>query len=122
MQRFILSVFSVVLVAASVVPTAQAVPKVDPGFDVQTLRLREFDARNKSDDGQQPYYSETSTQAWPQESAAEQESIQTIEPTVEPTIEPTVEPTVWESPETQEEAASPVLSLIQRRQQSLDRS
>lgn len=112
MQRFIFSIFSAFLVAAAVAPTAQALPDVDPDFTVQTLRLREFDTRNKSDDNQQSYYPQTapSTQAWPQNAADEQDSTQTTEPTV------------WENPDTQEEGATPVLSVIERRHQSLDRN
>lgn len=121
MQRLILSACSVFLITAAVAPTAQALPKVDPGFTVQTLRLREFDTRNKSDDGQQPYYPQTSTPAWSQDDAAEQESIQTTESTVESAVETTVETTVLESPATPEETSSPVLSVSQRRQQFLDR-
>lgn len=106
MQRFILSVLSVVLATAAVAPTAQALPKVDPDFEIQTLRLREFDARNKGEDYPQPYYPEAS----PQNVTAEQESSQKTEATV------------WVAPESQEESPSPALSVTERRHQLLDRS
>lgn len=115
MQRFILSAFSVLLATVAVAPAAQALPKIDANFDIQTLRLSEFDARNKSSELQQPYYyPETSTQPSPQSVSAEDASIPNAE-----SAEPT---TVWESPASQEKDASPVPSLTEQRHQVLDRS
>lgn len=117
MQRFILSTVSVLLATAAVAPTAQALPKADADFNLQTLRLSELDTRNKSEESEQPYYysdtyayPETSTQASPQTVSAEKERIQTDELLTQ------------ESPATQEEVTSPALSLIQQRHQSLDRN
>lgn len=110
MKRFILSAASVLLATAALAPTAQAVPQVDSAFNLQTLRLSEFDARNKSEEAPQPYYPQTSTQATPQTVSADQESI------------PTTEPAVWEASETQEEDASAALSITEQRHQLLDRS
>lgn len=110
MKRLILSAFSVLLATAAVAPTAQALPKVDPAFDIQTLRLSEFDSRNKSEEYPQPYSPQTSTPTV----SAEPDSAQTTKPTEWETP--------WETPENLEEAEAPELSLTQRRQQSLDRS
>lgn len=113
MKRFALSAASVLLAAAALASTAQAAPQIDSAFDLQTLRLSEFDARNKSEEASQPYYSQisypqTSTEATPQTVSADQDSL------------PMVESAVWETTEIQEEESS--LSLTERRQQSLDRS
>ncbi|MEL6260315.1 MAG: hypothetical protein AAFR12_04540 [Cyanobacteria bacterium J06626_6] len=48
MKRFTLSALSVVLTLGAIAPTAQALPQGDPDFKLQTLRLEELDARNKS--------------------------------------------------------------------------
>ncbi|MEO1394927.1 MAG: hypothetical protein AAFV90_18640 [Cyanobacteria bacterium J06634_5] len=48
MKRFTLSAFSILLAVGAMAPTAQALPQVDADFKLQTLRLNEFDARNKS--------------------------------------------------------------------------
>jgi len=111
MKRFLLSAFSVVLATAAVAPTAQALPKLDSDFTIQTLRLREFDARNKSDESPQPYYPQTSTQTWSPDTATEQEAWQT-----------TPEAQEWEAPEAEKEVSSPAPSLAERRHQLLDRS
>ncbi|MGD1895324.1 MAG: hypothetical protein ACFB16_00050 [Phormidesmis sp.] len=118
MKRFILSAFSVLLATAAVAPIAQASTKVDANFNIQTLRLSEFDVRNKSEEAsQQPYdYPEASTQP----------SAQTV--SVEDSSAPTAESTewersaTWETPTMQEAEASSALSLIEQRHQSLDRS
>ena len=61
-------------------PDAVALPKGDSDFHMQTLRLRKFDARNKSEDGKKPYYSygqaptQTSERTNPQNVITEQES------------------------------------------------
>ncbi|NJM98820.1 MAG: hypothetical protein HC800_18175 [Phormidesmis sp. RL_2_1] len=110
MKRFILSTISVLLATAAVAPTAQALPKLDPTFNLQTLRLSEFDSRNKSEEISQPYYSPTSTQVPAQNVTAEQDSI------------PTTESTGWESPKYEKKDASTTLSITERRHQSLDRS
>ncbi|NJM98823.1 MAG: hypothetical protein HC800_18190 [Phormidesmis sp. RL_2_1] len=108
MKRFILSAVSVLLAIAAA-PAAQALPKVDLAFNLQTLRLSEFDSRNKSAEGSQPYYPLTSTQLSSQNVTAEQDRIQTVESIG------------WKSPKYQEEAPSPVLSITERRHQLLDR-
>ena len=115
MKRFILSAFSVMLAVGAVAPTAQALPKLDSAFTLQTLRLNEFDARNKSEDYEQPYgYPQSSTQPTPQNVATEQE----------PT--PSAEPTVWQAPTAEEEVASAdaslASSLTELRHESLDRN
>lgn len=110
MQRFILSACSVVLATAAVVTDAQALPKVDSAFNLQTLRLGELDTRNKSDEYSQPYYLQPSTEPSPQSVSIEQERAQTTEPTA------------WENTESQEQPSSPVISVTERRHQSLDRS
>lgn len=118
MKRFILSAFSVLLATAAVAPTAQALPKIDADFNVQTLRLSEFDARNKSDEAvEQPYYyPEASTQPSPQTVWAEEASTPAAKPTE------WERPATWEAPAMQEESTSPALSLTEQRHQSLDRS
>lgn len=110
MQRFILSVCSVVLATAAVATEAQALPKVDSAFNLQTFRLGELDTRNKSDEYSQPYYSQPSTEPSPQSVSTEQERDQTTEPTA------------WETAESQEQPSSSVISVTERRHQSLDRS
>jgi len=114
MQRFILSACSVVLAAAAVATEAQALPKVDSAFNLQTLRLGELDTRNKSDEYAQPYYSQPSTEPATQSISTEQDRAQTIEPT-------NWENTDWESTDGQEQP-SPAISLLERRHQSLDQS
>ncbi|MEL7144681.1 MAG: hypothetical protein AAGL08_21050, partial [Cyanobacteria bacterium J06573_11] len=91
MQRFILSACSVVLATAAVATDAQALPKVDSAFNLQTLRLSELETRNKSDEYSQPYYSQPSTEPSPQSVFIEQERAQTTEPAV------------WENEESQEQ-------------------
>ena len=117
MRRLILSAFSVVLATAAIAPAAQALPELDSKFSLQTLRLSEFDTRNKSEEYSEPYYSQPATYNTPQ-NAAEQESAQTSEPSA---WEP-AESTVWETTKIQEEASSPARSLTDRRHESLDRS
>ena len=133
MKRFILSALSVLLAAGSIAPAAQALPKVDANFKLQTLRLSELDARNKSEadskfnlqklrleeldarskseENYQPYYPQTSEPSQPQNVTAEEESSQTA-----------AESTKQETPQVQEEEASSPLSITERRQQSLDRN
>lgn len=108
MKRVIFSAFSVLLAAGAIAPTAHALPQIDPAFKLQTLRLNELDARNKSEETPQ-HYPET-YQPSSQNEAAEQGNI------------PTTESTVWETSETQEEDTASALSLTERRHQSLDRS
>lgn len=113
-KRFILSSLSVLLATAAVAPIAQAAPKISADFSLQTLRLQEFDARNKSEDDSQPYYYQQSyPEAASENVAAEQDNYQPAEPTA------------WEAPEAEweasEEAPSTELSLTARRQQALDR-
>ncbi|MGD1864853.1 MAG: hypothetical protein ACFB0D_09880 [Phormidesmis sp.] len=110
MQRFILSACSVVLATAAIATEAQALPKIDSAFDLQTLRLGELDTRNKSDEYSQPYYSQSSPEPSPQSVSTEQERAQTTDPTT------------WENAESQEQPSSPVISVTERRHQSLDRS
>lgn len=118
MQRFILSAFSTLLITAAVAPTAQALPKIDADFNLQTLRLSEFDARNKSDEAaEQPYdYPQNSAQPSTQTVSTEDSSTRTAEPTE------WERPATWETSAEQEESTSPTLSLIEQRHQSLDRS
>ncbi|MEM9949672.1 MAG: hypothetical protein AAF810_26875 [Cyanobacteria bacterium P01_D01_bin.36] len=111
MKRFILSAFSVLLATAAIAPVAQAAPTLSSDFNLQTLRLQEFDARNKSEDASQSYdydYPQGATQTWTEDAAAEQDS------------SPAAEPTAWEAPEAEAEASEPALSLTARRQQALD--
>jgi len=110
MKRFLLSACSIVLATAAIAPAAQALPKIDSSFNLQTLRLSEFDTRNKAEDSKQPYYPQAEAETWTQPVSAEEDS------------SPTAESTLWESPENQEDIASPEPSLTERRQQSLDRS
>ncbi|MEL6553413.1 MAG: hypothetical protein AAFQ63_08140 [Cyanobacteria bacterium J06621_11] len=132
MKRFILSAFSVLLATSAVAYEAQALPKVDPSFEIQTLRLREFDSRNKavsslelqklrlqefdtrnkSEDYPAPYYPEASSQ----NATSEQESAQSTESTQWKNEWENE----WEDAENQEEWSSTELSLIERRHQALD--
>ncbi|MEL6351919.1 MAG: hypothetical protein AAFR58_09150 [Cyanobacteria bacterium J06627_28] len=109
MKRFALSAFSVLLATAAIAPVAQAAPTLSSDFNIQTLRLQEFDARSKSEETSQSYdydYPQSDAQTWTENAAAEQDST------------PAAEPTAWEAPES--EAEAPALSLIERRQQALD--
>lgn len=120
MKRFILSVFSTVLAAGAVVPTAQALPTVDSAFKVHTLRLREFDARNKSEDDQPSY--ETYEHETYKYGAYEQQALaQTIlqDAATWPEKPASAESTGWENAEAQGEDSEQPLSLIERRQTSL---
>lgn len=47
MQRFILSACAAVLATVAVAAETQALPKLDPAFNLQTLRLSELDTRNR---------------------------------------------------------------------------
>ncbi|MEL7070329.1 MAG: hypothetical protein AAGN15_16955 [Cyanobacteria bacterium J06581_3] len=49
MKRFIFSAFSIMLAAGAMATEATALPQVDDDFKVHTLRLEEFDTRNKSE-------------------------------------------------------------------------
>lgn len=117
MKRFILSAFSVVLAAGAVAPTAQALPKVDPAFNLQTLRLSELDTRNKSEDDQQPY--DTTYDTYEQQTLG-QPTVQNAPGWQEQPA--SAESTVWENAEAQSEANDQSPSLTARRQASLDRS
>lgn len=113
MKRFVLSAFSLVLaVSAVAAPSAQAFPKGDPAFKLQTLRLREFDARNKSEEAQQPDYGYTQAPEWdrPEAVTIDEESVVESE-----AIAP--QPT-----ETAAEENTSANSITERRQQALDRS
>lgn len=102
MQRFMLSAFSILLVTAAVAPTAQALPQVSSDFDLQTLRLNEFDTRDRLSTTPQSDYPQAATEAaYPDYSDQSAQSTQ------------------WETPEAQEEAA---LSVTDRRHESLDQS
>lgn len=120
MKRFILSTVSIVLAVSAIAPSAQALPKVDSAFNLQTLRLREFDARNKSEDSEKPYYPYTQapaqTSEWtnPQTVTAEQERTADAETDFQPAA---LQPS-----ETPNEASTQSLSINERRQQALDRS
>ena len=150
LAAFSLSAFSALLVAGAIAPSAQALPKADSGFKLQTLRLREFDARNKNDSDfklqtlrlrefdarnkaeetqQTDGYSESSYQAWPPETTREttrettQETIQ--ETAVEQDSLEADESTGWNSSEPSEslaETSAEETSITKRRQQLLDRS
>jgi len=110
MQRFILSACAVVLATAAVATDAQALPKVDSAFNLQTLRLGELDTRNKSDEYSQPYYSQPATEPSPQSVSTEQVPTQTTEAAA------------WENAQSQEQPSSTIISLTERRHQSLDRN
>ena len=113
MKRFILSAFSVVLATAAIAPAAQALPKIDSDFNLQTLRLSEFDARNKSEESEKPYYPEASSDDY---YPAESDSSQSADANTWEEQE-----SAWEAPANEEEAAAPALSITQRRHQELDR-
>ena len=49
MKRFTLSALSVLLSVGAIAADAQALPKMDPSFNLQSLRLNELDTRNKSE-------------------------------------------------------------------------
>lgn len=122
MKRFILSAFSVVLAAGAVAPAAQALPQVDPAFKLQTLRLSEFDTRNKSEDYQQTYG--TYGQQTYGQQTYEQQSLEPATPQNDTSWEEqpvSTESTTWENAEEQSEAKAPSLSLLERRHESLDR-
>ena len=132
MKRFTFSAFSILLTVIAIAPTAQALPKAGSEFKLQTLRLAEFDARNKSankptfklqtlrlteldnrnksEEAQQPYYPQPAPSTSSQSATAEQDSRQTTQPTA------------WEASEPQEEAAASKPSITDLRHQSLDRS
>ena len=110
MKRFILSACSVVIATAAIAAEAQALPKVDSAFNLQTLRLSELDTRNKSDEPSKPYYSQPSTDNASWSTPIEQENTHTTESAE------------WENAEQQEQSASPAISLIERRHQSLERN
>ncbi len=115
MKRFTLSTFSVLLTVMAIAPTAQALPKVDADFKLQTLRLSEMDARNKSEDDQQPYYPYGKPQTqMPAQPAP-------TNPNVEQT-DPADTGSTTASEDAEESNTSRGLSLTERRQQSLDRS
>ena len=123
MKRLILSAFSVVLAAGAVAPAAQALPQVDPAFKIQTLRLREFDSRNKSEDYQQTYGT-YGQQTYGQQTYEEQ-TLESTTPQNETSWEKQpvrTESTTWENAEEQSDAKAPSLSLLERRHESLDRS
>lgn len=83
MKRFILSVFCVVLATGAVAPSAQALPQLDPSFNLQTLRLREFDTRNRlANDAYIPEASgQTSESQRPQQEWSESEGSVEVEKT-----------------------------------------
>lgn len=103
MQRFILSAFSILLVTAAVAPSAQALPQVSSDFDLQTLRLNEFDTRDRFSPTPQAEYPQAVTEADYQDYSGQK-------------------PTKWDAPEAQEEEAAATLSVTNRRHESLDRS
>lgn len=104
MQRFILSTVSILLVTAAVAPTAQALPQVSSDFNLQTLRLNEFDTRDRLS---------------PTPSSSEYPQATTEAATYE---DKTAESTQWEAPNASAAENSTTLSVIERRQQLLDRS
>ena len=101
MQRFMLSAFSILLVTAAVAPSAQALPEISEDFDLQTLRLNEFDARDRL---------APTPQTWSSEAEADYQEYSDSKPTK------------WDAPEAQEEEAAATVSVTSRRQESLDRS
>lgn len=103
MQRFMLSAFSILLVTAAVAPSAQALPQISSDFDLQMLRLNEFDARNRIAPTPQAEYPQAATEADYQDYSGQQ-------------------PTTWDAPEAQEEDAAATLSVTDRRHESLDQS
>ena len=103
MQRFMLSAFSILLVTAAVAPSAQALPEISEDFDLQTLRLNEFDARDRLAPTPQAESYQAVTEADYQDYSAQ-------------------ESTKWDAPEAQEEDAATTLSVTNRRHESLERN
>ena len=101
MRRFILSTFSVLLATAAVSPTVQALPEAAPTFKLQTLRLNEFDARDRL---------APTPQAWSPQAEAEYQDYSDSKTTQ------------WDAPEAQEEEAAETVSVTSRRHELLDRS
>ncbi|MEL6492180.1 MAG: hypothetical protein AAFV85_06480 [Cyanobacteria bacterium J06634_6] len=101
MQRFMLSAFSILLVTAAVAPSAQALPQVSEDFNLQTLRLNEFDARDRL---------APTPQAWSPQAEAEYQDYSDSKTTQ------------WDAPEAQEEEAAETVSVTSRRHELLDRS
>ena len=121
-----LSAFSALMALSAIAPAAQAFPELDPAFKIQSLRLREFDARNKSGDySQQPYYpqSEYSQPEYSQPEYSQPEaqpSSQTV--SADQDSAQAAEPTAWETPKAEKEEAASTPSITARRHQLLDRN
>ncbi|KPQ32347.1 MAG: hypothetical protein HLUCCA11_21740 [Phormidesmis priestleyi Ana] len=118
---FSVSAFSVLLTAGVIAPSAKALPQVASDFNLQTLRLSELDARNKSEDTNYPYSkpqvqtpAQTSSPAnWSEGSPATNvEAADLIEGDSTTVAADAAEP---------ESTASRSLSLTERRHQLLDR-
>jgi len=103
MQRFMLSAFSILLVTTAVAPSAQALPQISSDFDLQTLRLNEFDTRDRFSPTPQAESPQVATEADYQDYSDQKN-------------------TQWDAPEAQAEDAAGTLSLTNRRHESLDRS
>ncbi|MFK8186266.1 MAG: hypothetical protein AB8B99_23055 [Phormidesmis sp.] len=149
MKRFTLSAFSIsalsVLMATAIAPTAQARPQADAPFKLQTLRLSEFDARNKSEtdapfklqtlrlsefdarnksEVDAPFKLQTLRLS---EFDARNKSEESQQPYYYPQTSTqeapqTTEPTPAVQSDTVEEADTPAASIAERRQEVLDRS
>ena len=116
MQRFVLSVFSVVLATAAVAPAAQVMPQTSSSFNLHQLRITELETRNKSENAQYPYYPQQAEYPQTYTPAASQDVSENEEGTWNQ------EAASSEPVEVQEEAqeeTSTTLSSIERRPQSL---
>lgn len=121
MKRFILSAFSVVLAVGAVSSSsASALPQVESAFNIHTLRLSEFDTRNKSEDDQSPYYPYGQTPAQTPEWTNRQNTSVGDERTSE--AEASAEQVTPSATDISDDASPDTLSVIDRRQQVLDRS
>jgi len=119
MKRFILSTFSVLLATGALAPTAQALPQTDSDFNLQTLRLSEFDSRNKSEDDQKPYYPYSQQQTPAQASSQSEWETTNWEANAEETGFIEADSTAVE--ESSEGVRIEGLSLIEQRHEVLDR-
>ena len=103
MQRFMLSAFSILIVTAAVAPSAQALPQVSEDFNLQTVRVNEFEARNRIAPTPQAEPSQAATEASYQDYSDQQS-------------------TQWDAPGAQAEETATTPSVTDRRHVSLDRS
>ncbi len=120
MKNFVLSAFSIALtVSAVAAPSAQAFPQGDSSSSIHTLRLREMDIRNKSEDDQL-YYPYTQTPA--QTPAQSTEWTKPESATVEGESVVESEAIAPQADEAATEEGASATSLTARRLQVLDRN